>query len=344
MNDFPSLEKLAEQFSELQTHQDIHALKNSYLGKKGSVQEALKNIPGLPPEDRKIFAKSLNELKSFIEQLSLEAAARIDAALETQALKKSCPDYSLPGHFEFGFPGAEHPLMIAQRELIALFVKRGFDIGQGPDIETPFYNFEALNIPADHPARQMHDTFYCAPGYLLRTHTSPVQIRYGQAQKPPFKMIAPGRVYRRDDDLTHTPMFHQIEGLLVDKHVSLLDLKELLSDVLSEFFGQSLSLRFRPSFFPFTDPSLEVDMSCVVCQGKGCPVCKHSTWIEVLGSGLVHPHVLASMNIDPKNYQAFAFGLGVERLTMLKYQIPDLRMLFDNDFSFLKQFQGEALV
>ncbi len=344
MDDFPSVERLNEQFAHVNNPQELHVLKNSYLGKKGTIQEALKNLALLPLEQRKNAAKNLNELKFVIEELSVKTGAKIEAEIANLALKKSCPDYSLPGHFEFGFQGIEHPLLIAQRDLIALFLKRGFDLGQGPDIETPFFNFEALNIPADHPARQMHDTFYCGPEHLLRTHTSPVQIRYGQNQKPPFKMIAAGRVYRRDDDLTHTPMFHQIEGLLVDQHVSLLDLKELLSDVLSEFFGQTVSLRFRPSFFPFTDPSLEVDISCVVCHGKGCAVCKHSTWLEVLGSGLVHPHVLSSMNINPKEYQAFAFGLGVERLTMLKYQIPDLRMLFDNDFTFLKQFQGDALI
>jgi phenylalanyl-tRNA synthetase alpha chain len=335
-----SMTQVSQECGNAQSHHDLYQLKSYYLGKKGLISEQLKELKNIEPSLRKAYAENLNTLKSAVEKEITFHEHRLTLKKQEEILKKSCPDSSLPGSLSFSPRGAPHPIMTIQRELVGLFVKRGFDWSEGPDIETPFYNFEALNIPKDHPARQMHDTFYLKDGNLLRTHTSPVQIRYAHNNKPPFKMIAPGRVYRCDYDPTHTPMFHQLEGLVVAEQVSLAQLRQLLGDVLSEFFGQSLELRFRPSFFPFTDPSLEVDISCFACKGKGCSVCKHSTWIEVLGCGIVHPHVMTQMNLDPSVYQGYAFGLGIERLAMLKYQVPDLRFFFENHFDFLSQFSG----
>ncbi len=337
-----SMEQISLQCASAQSHHELYQIKAQYIGKKGLITEKIRDLKNLEMTERKAQAVELNILKEALEEAISLNENRLALIQQQEILKKSCSDFSLPGSQDFGFKGSAHPVMTIQRELIGLFVKRGFDWSEGPDIETTFYNFEALNIPKDHPARQMHDTFYITEDLLLRTHTSPVQIRYAHSNKPPFKMLAPGRVYRSDYDPTHSPMFHQIEGLVIAPQVSLAELRQLLGDVLSEFFGQSLKLRFRPSFFPFTDPSLEVDISCVVCQGKGCSVCKHSSWIEVLGCGIVHPQVITQMNLDPALYQGYAFGLGVERLAMLKYGVPDLRLFFENHFDFLSQFSGEA--
>ncbi len=336
-----SLNQVAQQCSDAQSHHELYQIKAQYLGKKGFLTDRIKDLKNLEFSERKAQAIELNVLKESIEELINLHEQRLTRIQQDKILKKACPDPFLPGSREFGSQGHPHPVMSVQRELIGLFVKRGFDWSEGPDLETAFYNFEALNIPQDHPARQMHDTFYVTEDLLLRTHTSPVQIRYAQAHKPPFKMLAPGRVYRCDYDPTHSPMFHQIEGLVINSQVSLAELRQLLGDVLSEFFDQSLKIRFRPSFFPFTDPSLEGDISCVVCQGEGCTICKHSSWIEVLGCGIVHPYVLSQMNLDSNFYQGYAFGLGVERLAMLKYRVPDLRLFFENHFDFLSQFSGE---
>lgn len=338
----PSFDELSDQCSKSPSLHDLYQLKAHFLGKKGLITEGLKALKQLDPEQRRIQATHLNQIKSQLEECIALNEDRLQKEKQQDILNKACPDPTLPGLHSFLKRGGQHPIMQIQRELIGLFVKRGFDWSQGPDIETDFYNFEALNIPDDHPARQMHDTFYINDHTLLRTHTSPVQIRYMKDHQPPVKMIAPGRVYRCDYDPTHTPMFHQIEGLVLQSDAGLAQLRALLEDVLSEFFQQSLQIRFRPSFFPFTDPSLEVDMSCVACHGKGCSLCKHSSWIEVLGCGIVHPQVISQMGYDPEKVQGYAFGLGVERLAMLKYQVPDLRLFFENHFDFLSQFTGSC--
>ena len=246
-------------------------------------------------------------------------------------------DVTLPGRGEQ--PGGLHPVTRTLSRIEALFRGIGFDVEEGPEIEDDFHNFGALNIPDDHPARAMHDTFYLPSGLLLRTHTSPVQVRVLERQAPPVQLIAPGRVYRRDSDLTHTPMFHQVEGLMVDEGVSFAHLKGILIDFLRQFFGrEDLPIRFRPSFFPFTEPSAEADIGCVICDGAGCRVCKHTGWLEVLGCGMVHPNVLRNVGVDAERYTGFAFGMGVERLAMLQYRIGDLRLFFDNDLRFLRQF------
>lgn len=312
----------------------VEDLRVRYLGKKGTLTEHLKQLGRLPPELRPQVGKWVNEAKDTLQAQISARKRELDIA--AHALREEAFDVTLPGR------GAEvgglHPVTRTLERLEGLFAHLGFETADGPEIEDDYHNFEALNIPANHPARAMHDTFYFADGTLLRTHTSPVQIRYLETHKPPLRIIAPGRVYRRDSDVTHTPMFHQIEGLLVDESTSFAELKGILHLFLAQFFEKELSLRLRPSYFPFTEPSAEVDISCVICDAKGCRVCKHSGWLEVLGCGMVHPEVFRHVGIDSERYRGYAFGLGVERLAMLRYGVNDLRLFYENDLRFLRQF------
>ncbi|MBS0612291.1 MAG: phenylalanine--tRNA ligase subunit alpha [Proteobacteria bacterium] len=307
-----------------------------FLGKKGLLTEQLKMLGALPAAERPAAGQRINESKERL-QAALEARR---TALEADKLERELAagaiDVTLPGRGEEG--GSVHPVTKARLRIEAIFKQAGFQVATGPEIEDDFHNFEALNIPADHPARAMHDTFYFPDGRLLRTHTSPVQIRAMRAMQPPFAVIAPGRVYRCDSDMTHTPMFHQVEGIVVGESVSLANLKAMLLSFVQQFFERPLGVRLRPSYFPFTEPSAEVDIECVFCGGKGCRVCKHTGWLEVLGSGMIHPNVLRAANIDPERWQGYAFGMGIERLAMLRYDVNDLRLFFENDLRFLKQF------
>ncbi|NBC49709.1 MAG: phenylalanine--tRNA ligase subunit alpha [Gammaproteobacteria bacterium] len=308
-----------------------------YLGKSGRLTTQLKSLGALPKEERPAAGQRINEAKRQV-QAALEARR---AALEAQALNRRLReeriDVTLPGRGQTA--GALHPVTRAMLRIERLFANAGFSIAEGPEVEDDYHNFEALNIPAHHPARAMHDTFYFPDGRLLRTHTSPVQIRVMEHQPPPLRIIAPGRVYRCDSDLTHTPMFHQVEGFLVDEEATFADLKGVLYDFLRNFFEQDdLKLRFRPSYFPFTEPSAEVDVQCVKCGGTGCRVCKQSGWLEVLGCGMIHSEVFRHVGIDSEQWLGYAFGMGVERLAMLRYGIDDLRLYFDNDLRFLSQF------
>ena len=315
----------------------LDAVRVSYLGKKGQLTQQLKQLGALPAAERPAAGQEINRIKARVQQ-ALEArrdalqAAQLDARLASERV-----DVTLPGR---GQPqGGLHPVTITMRRIEELFRPLGFSVAEGPEIEDDHHNFEALNIPAHHPARAMHDTFYFDAHTLLRTHTSPVQVRVMEQQQPPLRIIAPGRVYRCDSDLTHTPMFHQVEGLLVDEQVSFANLRGLLDEFLRAFFERSdLPVRFRPSYFPFTEPSAEVDIQCVMCAGAGCRVCGQSGWLEVLGCGMVHPKVFEQVGIDNERYTGFAFGMGVERLAMLRYGVNDLRLFFENDMSFLKQF------
>lgn len=316
--------------------QSLEQLRVAYLGKKGSLTALLKGLGKLPPEERPVAGDAINQAKQQV-QSAIESRREllVSAALEAQLAGEKL-DVTLPGRRQS--EGGLHPVTQTIERIREIFAAAGYDVAEGPEIEDDYHNFEALNIPAHHPARAMHDTFYVDPGVVLRTHTSPVQVRVMEQGEPPFRMICPGRVYRCDSDLTHTPMFHQVEGLLVDENVSFADLKGTLEDFLQAFFEEDLAVRFRPSYFPFTEPSAEVDMSCVMCHGKGCRVCSHTGWLEVLGCGMVHPKVLESSNIDTERYRGFAFGMGVERLAMLRYGVNDLRLFFENDLRFLRQF------
>ena len=307
-----------------------------YLGKKGVLTLQLKRIGGLPAEIRPQFGKWVNLAKNQVQQQITGRKEQLEEAALNLQLAEESIDVTLPGR---DLPaGGQHPVSRTLQRLEDIFVSMGFAVAEGPEIEDDFHNFEALNIPPSHPARAMHDTFYLKDRQVLRTHTSPVQIRFMENNEPPFRIIAPGRVYRCDSDVTHTPMFHQIEGLFVDENVSFADLKGVLSEFLKAFFEKDLDVKFRPSFFPFTEPSAEVDISCVMCGGEGCRVCSNTGWLEVLGCGMVHPEVFRHAGIDSEKYTGFAFGLGVERLAMLRYGVNDLRLFFENDLSFLKQF------
>ena len=319
--------------------EDLRALEDvrvSYLGKKGALTELLKGLGQLEAAERPEAGARINEAKTALQQ-AIDASrqaleqAKLDAALASEKL-----DISLPGRQRAG--GGLHPVTQVMHRIESIFTGAGYSVVSGPEIEDDYYNFEALNIPAHHPARAMHDTFYLADGRLLRTHTSPSQVHTMESQPPPIRVICPGRVYRRDSDLTHSPMFHQVEGLVVDEGISFADLKGTVIDFLQRFFEKELQVRFRPSYFPFTEPSAEVDVQCVHCLGKGCRVCSHTGWLEVMGCGMVHPNVLQMSNIDSEVFSAFAFGFGVDRLAMLLFQVDDLRLFFDNDVRFLRQF------
>lgn len=362
---------------------ELESLRVAYLGKKGEVTARLKRLGALPVERRKAAGRELNQIKQQIQQALTARQAELEGAAGEARLLEEAIDVTQPGRGQEA--GALHPLTRTLRRMQNIFEALGFEVATGPEIEDEYHNFEALNIPADHPARAMHDTFYIGgggksgtagrgdggidgggrggdgdgdggrggdggvdgggigtstgTGTLLRTHTSPVQIRYMRERPPPLQVIAPGRVYRCDSDVTHTPMFHQMEGLVVGRGVTFADLKGVLAHFVRAFFERDLALRFRPSYFPFTEPSAEVDIACVFCDGRGCRICKHSGWLEVLGSGMVHPTVLRHGHIDPAEFTGYAFGMGVERLTMLRYGVNDLRMFFDNDLAFLKQFR-----
>ncbi len=335
------LENLLEQASEsIRQSSDMAALdavRVAYLGKKGELTSRLKNLGQLPAEQRPAAGQAINRIKSEIQGL-LEArrSALGDAAIASR-LQSETVDITLPGRRNGA--GGLHPVTLTMNRIDKMFGKLGFDVAEGPEVEDDFHNFEALNIPPHHPARAAHDTFYFDDGMLLRTHTSPVQIRVMESQEPPLRVIAPGRVYRCDSDLTHTPMFHQVEGLLVDEDVSFSILKGTLEEFLKLFFEQDdLQIRFRPSYFPFTEPSMEADISCVICAGSGCRVCSHTGWLEVLGCGMVHPELFRHTGVDHEKYTGYAFGMGVERLAMLRYGVNDLRLFFDNDLRFLQQF------
>lgn len=313
----------------------LDALRVRYLGKKGEFTELLKGLGALPAELRKECGGVVNQSKTLLlDAIELQKTVLEAEALE-HALSQQALDVTLPGRH--GQIGGLHPISHAMDRIVGIFEQFGFSVANGPEIENDFYNFEALNTPADHPARAMHDTFYFSENFLLRSHTSPVQIRTMRESKPPFRIISPGKVYRRDKDMTHVPMFHQVEGLYIDTDVSLSELKGLLHAFAQRFFEKELDVRLRPSYFPFTEPSLEVDISCVKCEGNGCRICKQTGWLEVLGAGMVHPNVLKACHIDPTVYSGFAWGMGVERLAMLRYGIDDLRALYENDLRFLNE-------
>lgn len=314
----------------------LEQLRVDYLGKKGLITAQLKQLGKLPAEERPAAGEKINLAKQSVHSV-LEQRRTILKTLELeQRLASETIDVSLDGRGQHN--GSLHPVTLTIDRIVSLFASAGFEVAEGPEIEDDQHNFEALNIPANHPARAMHDTFYVDESTVLRTHTSPVQIRVMENQKPPLRVIAPGRVYRCDSDLTHTPMFHQIEGFVVDKDVSFAQLKGLLDQFLSAFFEKELPLRFRPSYFPFTEPSAEVDIACVMCGGKGCRVCSHTGWLEIMGCGMIHPNVFNATGIDNEEYTGLAFGLGVERMAMLRYGVNDLRLFFENDSRFLKQF------
>jgi phenylalanyl-tRNA synthetase alpha chain len=315
----------------------LERLRVLYLGKKGLVTEQLKLISTLDAADRREFGQAVNALKNELsDSIRVRSDDLATRAIEAR-LEKENLDVTLPGRFARS--GSMHPLTRTLSRMQDIFASLGFDSADGPEIEEDFYNFEALNIPADHPARAMHDTFYVDDKRVLRTHTSPVQVRYMIDHAPPLQVIAPGRVYRCDSDMTHTPMFHQVEGLAVGEGITFGHLKGVLTYFLREFFESDLKVKFRPSYFPFTEPSAEVDISCVFCGGPGCRVCKHTGWIEILGCGMVHPEVFRHVKVDYEKYTGYAFGMGVERLTMLRYGVDDIRLFFENDAAFLAQFQ-----
>ncbi|WAM32708.1 phenylalanine--tRNA ligase subunit alpha [Caldicellulosiruptor naganoensis] len=317
---------------------ELEEFQIKYLGKKGIIKNMLKELSSLPPDKRAQTGKELNELKDFIEEQIEQLRKKFEGEEKQRRIQKERIDVTIPGkRVEIG---AIHILSQVQKEISEIFLNMGYEIAEGPEVELDYYNFEALNIPADHPARDTQDTFYISDDVLLRTHTSPVQIRVMKSKRPPIKIISPGRVYRSDEvDATHSPIFHQIEGLFVDKGVTMADLKGTLEVFAKRFFGEETRIRFRPHYFPFTEPSAEVDISCIFCSGKGCRTCKGEGWIEILGAGMVHRKVLANCGIDPDEYTGFAFGMGVERIALLKYEIEDIRLFYENDLRFLRQFR-----
>lgn len=314
----------------------ILAVRTKYLGRKGLLTGMLRNISQVPAHEKPLFGKRCNEVKERLEAKIEEALRRQLQGHNEENLIREKIDVTLPGR---GIrAGRVHPVVQIREEICDIFSAFGFSIVEGPEVELDYYNFEALNIPKDHPARDMQDTFYIEDNIVLRTHTSPVQVRIMEKTKPPVRILSPGRVYRPDSDVSHTPMFHQIEGLLVDQGISFADLKGILTSFLKKVFGDDTLLRFRASFFPFTEPSAEVDIRCVMCRGEGCRVCGQSGWLEILGSGMVDPAVFKNVGYDPEVYSGFAFGMGLERIAMLKFGISDIRLLFENDIRFLKQF------
>lgn len=315
----------------------LDAVRVQYLGKKGELTQQMQSLGKLPAEERRDAGMVINVAKQAVQNAIEQRRTTLQAELLNSKLSSEAIDVSLPGRGQQN--GGLHPVTRTLQRIEALFTQLGFEIAEGPEIEDDYHNFEALNIPESHPARAMHDTFYIDEHTVLRTHTSPVQVRVMAERKPPLRVIAPGRVYRCDSDLTHTPMFHQIEGLLVDDRVTFADLKGIIDEFLRQFFEKDLPVRFRPSYFPFTEPSAEVDIQCVMCGGDGCRVCSHTGWLEVLGCGMVHPKVLAHVNIDSEKFTGFAFGMGIERLAMLRYGVNDLRLFFENDLRFLRQFR-----
>lgn len=331
------LDKATQTIENTHRLSDLEQLRSNLLGKKSVLNEYLKNLAQLPAEDRPKQGQAVNLAKQQIEALLRTRWASLKEADIAARLKSEAIDVSLAGRGQS--IGSLHPVTRTRERIEQFFTQVGFSIAEGPEVEDDYHNFEALNIPANHPARALHDTFYFPNGLLLRTHTSPVQIRAMKNAKMPLKIIAPGRVYRCDSDVTHTPMFHQLEGLLIDESANFSELKGLLSEFLRQFFEKKdLNTRFRAAYFPFTEPSAEVDIQCVLCLGKGCRVCSHTGWLEILGCGMVHPNVLEKAGLSADKYQGYAFGLGIDRLAMLRYRIPDLRLMFENDLRFLEQF------
>ncbi|MFH1829782.1 MAG: phenylalanine--tRNA ligase subunit alpha [Pseudomonadota bacterium] len=324
--------------SELGTITDTSALEAfrvKYLGRKGLITSILKSLKDIPANERPAVGSEVNTLKLEIENRLSELRASLGQSMVKGRIESERLDITMPGRRVS--KGYHHPLKVVMRDVQQIFTDMGFSIFRGPEIETDYYNFEALGMPADHPARDMQDTFYVEGDFLLRTHTSPVQIHVMENHSPPICAIFPGAVYRRDNDITHSPMFHQVEGLMVDRHITMGDLKGVLSTFCHKMFGKGVGVRFRPSYFPFTEPSAEVDIQCILCGGSGCRVCKHSGWLEILGCGMVDPTVFEYVKIDSKKYSGFAFGMGVERIAMLKYAINDIRLFFENDMRFLEQ-------
>lgn len=335
-----NLEQLANEARQaINAAPDVPALETArvdYLGKKGALTALLKGLSSLSPEDRPAAGAQINVVKQEMQALIGERKAALEEAAVSARLAKESIDVTLPGRAAGG--GRVHPISRTIERIEEFFGAAGFAVADGPEVEDDYYNFEALNFPPHHPARAEHDTFFVDPRTVLRTHTSPVQVRVMENSEPPLRVICPGRVYRCDSDLTHTPMFHQVEGLLVDEHSSLADLKGLIEQFLQVFFEKEFAVRFRPSYFPFVEPGAEVDIQCVHCGGEGCRVCSHTGWLEVMGCGMVHPRVFEMAGIDPERYSGFAFGMGVERLAMLRYGVNDLRLFFENDLRFLAQF------
>ncbi|HWR06097.1 phenylalanine--tRNA ligase subunit alpha [Sporomusa sp.] len=331
-------ETALKELAEVAGKEALNELKVKYLGKKGLLTGVLRGLGALSPEERPRAGQVVNEVRNEIEQIITDKFEVMKQAEVARKLASETIDVTLPGRR--ADLGHLHPLTLTLNRIKDTFMRLGFEIAEGPEVEKDYYNFEALNLPQDHPARDMQDSFYITKEFLLRTHTSPVQIRTMQSSVPnqPIRIIAPGKVYRRDYDATHSPMFQQVEGLVIDQGISFADLKGTLELFSKEIFGNSVNVRFRPSFFPFTEPSAEVDISCVMCAGKGCRVCSGTGWLEILGSGMVHPRVLEMSSFDPDKVSGFAFGMGVERIAMLTYGIDDLRLFFDNDIRFLRQF------
>ncbi len=331
---------VSQALTAVQESADVPALEQlrvQYLGKKGDITQLMKSLGGLSAEERPKAGALINEARDKVQAAMNARRANLDNAALAAQLAAETVDVTLPGRGQES--GGLHPVTRTLERIEQFFTHIGYQVAEGPEVEDDYHNFEALNIPGHHPARAMHDTFYFNANMLLRTHTSPVQVRTMESQQPPIRIVCPGRVYRCDSDLTHTPMFHQVEGLLVDREVSFADLKGTIEEFLRVFFEKELAVRFRPSFFPFTEPSAEVDIQCVMCNGKGCRVCKQTGWLEVMGCGMVHPNVFRASKIDPEQFQGFAFGMGVERLAMLRYGVNDLRLFFDNDLRFLGQFR-----
>ena len=314
----------------------LQEIRVKYLGKKGAITSVMKGIGALSPEERPAAGQVINAVRGELEKRIEETLLSVRNARKDEILKKERIDVTLPGRRRP--TGTKHPITLVTEEITEIFAGLGFQVAEGPEVELDFYNFEALNFPKDHPARDMQDTFFIDNDLLLRTHTSPVQIRTMLKQAPPVRIIAPGTVYRCDSDATHSPMFHQVEGLMVDHGISFGDLKGILTIFVNQLFGKGTGVRLRPSFFPFTEPSAEVDIACVICKGKGCRVCKNTGWLEILGAGMVDPEVYRHVHYDPETLSGFAFGMGIERIAMLKYGISDMRLLFENDLRFLKQF------
>ena len=326
-------ERALKEIETLQDQSGLEKFRIAYLGKKSPIILAMKQLKDLPPEQRPEVGQLANRIKANLLGLYEAARDRIESERSKEA---PLLDITLPGREPAR--GHFHPITQVTKEICNIFLRMGFRIVKGPNVELDYYNFEALNIPRDHPARDMQDTFYISNNVVLRTHTSPMQVRVMEEQSPPVSVIAPGKVYRRDSDVSHTPMFHQVEGLLVDRGVSFGDLKGTLTSFVHQYFGRDTALRFRPSFFPFTEPSAEVDIQCVICGGEGCRTCSHTGWLEILGSGMVDPEVYGFVDYDAEIYSGFAFGMGIERIAMLKYGIDDIQLFFKNDMRFLRQF------
>ena len=329
-------EEARQELTALTEPSQLEDFRIRFLGRKGAFGAIMRSLGAASVEDRPRLGQLANTVKAEIERLFAEKQTALSADAASSGADQDRIDLTLPGRRPA--IGKLHPVTQIMNEVCAIFEGLGFSVAEGPDVEHDHYNFEALNIPAHHPARDMHDTFYVSESILLRTHTSPMQARIMEARQPPLRVIAPGKVYRCDSDITHTPMFHQVEGFLVDKKVSFADLKGVLTVFTQKMFDRDLALRFRPSFFPFTEPSAEVDIACVICGGKGCRVCKKTGWLEILGSGMIDPEVFKMVGYDPEVYSGFAFGLGIERIAMLKYGIDDIRLYYENDLRFLSQF------